>query len=54
MNDHVHPIFQKILNDWASSFGKVEEDDQDPTPWCSGCGSMRKADCDCGPIAGNE
>lgn len=28
--------------------------DHDPTPWCSGCGAMRKADCDCGPIAENE
>lgn len=28
--------------------------EQDPTPWCSGCGAMRKADCHCGPIADNE
>lgn len=27
--------------------------DYDPTPWCS-YGHMRKADCDCGPIAENE
>jgi hypothetical protein len=28
--------------------------DYDPTPWCSGCGAMRKTDCHCGPIAENE
>lgn len=27
---------------------------RDPTPWCSGCGAMRQADCHCGPIAKNE
>jgi hypothetical protein len=26
----------------------------DPTPWCSGCGAMRKTDCHCGPLADNE
>ena len=31
---------------------RTEEDD--PTPWCAGCGSMTKAGCDCGPIAENE
>lgn len=30
------------------------EDDYDPTPWCSGCGSMTKAGCHCGPMAENE
>lgn len=28
--------------------------DYDPTPWCSGCGSMRRENCHCGPIAENE
>jgi hypothetical protein len=28
--------------------------DGDPTPWCSGCGAMRKSDCHCGPMAENE
>ena len=28
--------------------------DYDPTPWCSGCGSMTRAKCDCGPRADNE
>jgi hypothetical protein len=23
-------------------------------PWCSWCGAMRKAQCDCGPIADND
>jgi hypothetical protein len=26
----------------------------DPTPWCSGCGATRKADCECGPLAEND
>ena len=26
----------------------------DPTPWCSGCGAIRKSDCHCGPIAEND
>ena len=32
----------------------VVPSDYDPTPWCSGCGAMRKVDCHCGPIAENE
>lgn len=28
--------------------------DHDPTPFCSGCGAMRKAACHCGPLADNE
>lgn len=26
----------------------------DPTPWCSGCGAMKKKDCHCGPFAENN
>jgi hypothetical protein len=26
----------------------------DPTPWCSGCGAMKRKNCDCGPIAAND
>jgi hypothetical protein len=26
----------------------------DPTPWCSGCGSMTARGCHCGPIASNH
>jgi hypothetical protein len=26
----------------------------DPSPYCSGCGAMRKTDCHCGPLADNE
>lgn len=33
---------------------EIEDEDYDPTPWCNGCGAMRKADCHCGPIADNE
>lgn len=29
-------------------------DNYDPTPWCSGCGAMRRANCHCGPIAEND
>lgn len=28
--------------------------DEDPTPWCHGCGAKKKADCECGPLAENE
>jgi len=28
--------------------------DEDPTPWCSYCGAMDVALCDCGPIAENN
>ena len=31
-----------------------EEDEDDPTPWCSYCGSMTIEGCDCGPIAENH
>lgn len=30
------------------------DSDDDPTPWCNGCGAMRKSDCHCGPYAENE
>jgi len=35
---------------------EAEEDceNYDPTPYCSGCGSMTKANCNCGPIADND
>jgi len=26
----------------------------DPTPWCAGCGAMKKSDCHCGPLADND
>lgn len=32
----------------------VPEPDNDPTPWCAGCGSMTQPGCDCGPIAENN
>lgn len=28
--------------------------DADPTPWCTGCGSMTKEGCECGPIVDNN
>jgi hypothetical protein len=31
-----------------------QEQDEDPTPWCNGCGARRKENCHCGPIADNE
>jgi len=34
--------------------GIVTPAEDDPTPWCAGCGSMTKSGCDCGPIAENE
>lgn len=29
-------------------------DNYDPTPYCSGCGAMRKDACHCGPRAAND
>jgi len=31
-----------------------QEETQDPTPWCTGCGSMTEKGCDCGLIADNN
>jgi hypothetical protein len=28
--------------------------DEDPTPWCAGCGARGPRDCHCGPMAENE
>lgn len=30
------------------------EDDEDPSPWCSGCRAKHHDECDCGPIADND
>lgn len=38
--------------DLANELENGEEDD--PTPWCNGCGAMRESDCHCGPLAQNE
>ena len=38
----------------ASYLQQEEEDEDDPTPWCSHCGSMTIKGCDCGPIAENH
>jgi hypothetical protein len=49
------PVIATDINialDEARALLNVE--DKDPTPWCSGCGAMRPADCHCGPIADNE
>jgi hypothetical protein len=32
----------------------TEAQEEDPTPWCHGCGAMDKDDCYCGPIADNH
>jgi hypothetical protein len=37
--------------EYARNRGEVEED---PTPWCHGCGSMTEKDCHCGPICENH
>ena len=38
----------------AEAWLRDEEDSFDPTPWCSGCGAMKRSDCHCGPIAENN
>lgn len=32
----------------------IHEQEEDPTPYCSGCMAKTKKDCDCGPIAENN
>jgi len=32
----------------------IDDPDYDPTPWCSGCGSMTRKGCHCGPRAEND
>lgn len=39
-------FYEQLLN--------ILQEEYDPTPYCSGCGAMRKRQCDCGPIADNE
>lgn len=29
-------------------------DEPDPTPWCQGCGAMKRKGCFCGPLADND
>jgi hypothetical protein len=43
-----------VVSENAPSPALTADDKDDPTPWCSGCGSITKAGCDCGPIAENE
>lgn len=33
---------------------KVEEVEEDPTPWCAACGAKECKYCNCGPIAEND
>lgn len=48
--------------DWAETANYIEalkkgicgREEIDPTPWCTGCHSMTKAGCDCGPLAENN
>jgi hypothetical protein len=48
------PDFNDFLEGFIDSMGNKAPHSDDPTPWCSGCGSMTKAGCNCGPIADNE
>lgn len=45
-------MFTKIAKSFGETWAEFEE--QDPTPWCSGCGSMTQEGCNCGPIADNN
>jgi len=54
-HSHLHERTKRpILVDKNSEFYRVEREEEDPTPWCHGCGAMTAATCDCGPIAENE
>lgn len=40
--------------DKMSDLFTIDDDDYDPTPYCSHCGAMRRSNCDCGPIPDND
>jgi hypothetical protein len=45
-------LYRLVSDDGETSI--YEPVESDPTPWCSGCGAMKRTDCHCGPIAENE
>ena len=45
-------VSKEKAKEYVRDYGK--QADYDPTPWCSGCGAMKRKDCHCGPIAENE
>lgn len=50
LRDYMHwCMTQHDIQSWLPLF-----EQEDPTPWCSGCGARHQKDCDCGPIANNE
>ncbi len=53
----LHPLFEQIMAPYLKPIATrndAPEPDYDPTPWCAGCGAMRKSECDCGPLAEND
>lgn len=54
MNGPDGPEERTALYDESFYTEQGDYDDYDPTPWCTGCGSMTQAGCHCGPIADNE
>lgn len=57
-NDNYIREGYSIHKDYESVFDRMmkllNEGEDDPTPYCSGCGSMTMKGCACGPIADND
>ena len=52
-NQPTCPVCGEDLNDEVCPCQEEEEED-DPTPYCIGCGAMNSHQCNCGPIADNH
>lgn len=46
--------YAQLLKERADNPCTPEQQAGDPTPWCLGCGAMKRENCDCGPIAANN
>lgn len=38
----------------TETISSLEVEEEDPTPYCTGCGAGRMRDCHCGPRADND
>ena len=46
--------YEKYGTEFEEDECGFEGEDYDPTPWCTGCWSMTKANCNCGETAENN
>lgn len=43
----------EIFDEYRAAHPALDAD-YDPTPWCTGCHAMKRAQCHCGPLADND